>query len=59
MRARVRMFWERYPLTAYQSFLKDVVLLIFVAPILLSAFLGRIKRTPRVNRSSCTPERSQ
>ena len=41
-------FGNAIPLTAYQSFLKDVVLLIFVAPILLSAFLGRIKlNTPR------------
>jgi uncharacterized membrane protein YphA (DoxX/SURF4 family) len=41
-------FGNAIPLTAYQSFLKDVVLLVFVAPILLSAFLGRIRlNTPR------------
>ena len=41
-------FGNAIPLTAYQSFLKDVVLLIFVAPIFLSAFLGRITlNTPR------------
>lgn len=36
-------FGNAIPLTAYQSFLKDVVLLIFVVPIVLSAFLGRIQ----------------
>ena len=41
-------FGNAIPLTAYQSFLKDVVLLIFVVPIVLSAFLGRIQlNTPR------------
>ena len=41
-------FGNAIPLTAYQSFLKDVVLLIFVLPIVLSAFLGRIQlNTPR------------
>lgn len=41
-------FGNAIPLTAYQSFLKDVVLLIFVVPIVLSAFLGRIQlNSPR------------
>ncbi len=41
-------FGNAIPLTPHQSFLKDVVLLILVAPILLSAFLGRIQlNTPR------------
>ena len=41
-------FGNAIPLTAYQSFLKDVVLLIFVVPIFISAFLGRIQlNTPR------------
>ena len=41
-------FGNAIPLTAYQSFLKDVVLLLFVVPIVLSAFLGRIQlNTPR------------
>ena len=35
-------FGNAIPLTAYQSFLKDVVLLLFVIPIVLSSFLGRI-----------------
>jgi uncharacterized membrane protein YphA (DoxX/SURF4 family) len=41
-------FGNAIPLTAYQSFLKDLVLLIFVVPIVFSAFLGRIQlNTPR------------
>lgn len=36
-------FGNAIPLTAYQSFLKDVVLLFLVFPIVLSAFLGRIR----------------
>ena len=36
-------FGNAIPLTAYQSFLKDVVLLVFVIPIFISAFLGRIQ----------------
>ena len=44
----MRVLGNAIPLTAYQSFLKDVVLLIFVVPIVLSAFLGRIQlNTPR------------
>ena len=36
-------FGNAIPLTAYQSFLKDVALLVFVIPIFISAFKGRIQ----------------